>query len=151
MTDDETGDPTLRRVLLPVHRDVSLWVSVFAFLLATLAFTALGVRWFFEMLALGGVGSWDLYALALAAVVGAGVNGYLNDDLLVSAFLALAPLVGFVLFLATGGVAAGPDPLSSTGVRTLLVGLLTAGLGVTAGGVGVWAGRVRGGPGSALG
>ena len=148
MTDDDTeqGGVDVVRVLLPVNWQVSIWVSLFGFGLAGIAFLVLGLVWLSEgVLEFGTVESWGLYALAFAAVVGAAVNGYLNDDLLVSLFIALAPLLGFVLFLVTGGAATGLDEFSTTGQDALLLGVGAAILGAIAGGGGVWAGREYGG------
>ena len=120
--------------------------SLFGFGLAGLAFVTLGFLWLAEgVLGFGTVQSWGLYALAFAAVVGAAVNGYINDDLLVSLFIALAPLLGFGLFLVTGGTATGFDEFSSTGQDALLLGAGAAVIGAIAGSAGVWAGREYGG------
>lgn len=143
MTDEGTK---FVRVLLPVNWEVSLWVSLFGFGLAVMAFVTLGLVWLSETILLfGSIESWVMYVLAFAAVAGAAVNGYLNDDLLVSLFIALAPLAGFGVFIITGGAASGLGELSSTGQNALVIGIVTALLGGLAGGVGVWAGREYGG------
>lgn len=145
-TDTADEDTDLLGVLLPVNRTVSMWVFLFAITLAVLAFVAIGFLWFSEsVLAFGSSSAWGVYALALAAIAGAGVNGYLNDDLLVSLFIALAPLAGFVLFAASIGALTDLSQLSSTGQTAVVAGIVTAIVGAIAGVVGVWAGREYGG------
>jgi hypothetical protein len=144
--DTTDGETNILQILLPVNRTVSLWVSLFALSLAVLGFIAIGFIWFSEsVLEFGSTGAWVVYVLAFAAIVGAGVNGYVNDDLIVSLFIALAPLAGFVLFAATIGALTDLSELSSTGQTAVVIGVLTAVVGSIAGGVGVWAGRVYGG------
>jgi hypothetical protein len=145
-TDTSNDETNILRILLPVNRSVSLWVSLFAFSLAVLGFIAIGFIWFSEsVLEFGSSGAWSVYLLAFAAIVGAGVNAYLNDDLVVSLFIAVAPLAGFVLFAATIGALTDLSELSSTGQTAVVIGVVTVVVGSIAGGVGVWAGRVYGG------
>jgi hypothetical protein len=144
--DTTDGETSILQILLPVNRAVSLWVSLFALSLAVLGFIAIGFIWLSEsVLAFGSTGAWVAYVLALAAIVGAGVNGYLNDDLVVSLFIAVAPLAGFVFFTATIGALTDLSELSSTGQTAVVIGVLTVVVGSIAGGIGVWAGRVYGG------
>jgi len=150
MSDKDTtamGDnANFLQVLLPVNRAVSLWVFLFAFTLTTLAFIAMGFIWFSEVvLELKTAGALGLYALALSAIVGAGVNGYINDDLVVSLFIAIAPLVGFGLFTVTVGAATDLSEASSTGQTAVMLGIIAAVVGTFTTTIGIWAGRKYGG------
>lgn len=89
-------------LLLPVNRDVSMWVSLFAVSLALLGLITQGFVWFaVSLLGIDGmisIGRGAVLLLCLAAVLGATVNGYANDDLLTSVLIAVAPLVGLAGF-----------------------------------------------------
>jgi hypothetical protein len=140
------GDSSLAGVLLPVNRAASLRVVVFAIALACLAFVTQGFIWFAEVAVEFDVpGREVVYLLSIVAVLGAVVNGYANDDALVSGCIAVAPIVGFALFsLAVIPLDTSPA-VSDTGGLALRLGVLTAIAGSITGLAGVWVGRKYGG------
>lgn len=143
MTKDE---PSLTGVLLPVNRAVSLRAVLFAISLACLGFITQGFIWFSEeILGIGTPGSIMVYVLSIIAGVGAAVNGYVNDDLLVSCCIAIAPVTGFALFSAALWLVGVSPVLSETGQMALLVGAVTGLLGSIVGLGSVWIGRRYGG------
>ncbi|AZH24506.1 hypothetical protein [Haloplanus aerogenes] len=144
MTDD---GPTVSGVLLPADRAVSLRVVVFVIALALLAFVTQGFVWFSATLldGLGPSGEGIALFLCGVAVVAAALNGYANDDLLVSVLVSAAPLVGFAAFtlaVAALGTVSGPGSATRT---ALIRGGLTLPLGSLLGLLGVWLGRRSGG------
>lgn len=144
MTDD---GPTVTGVLLPANAAVSLRVVVFVIALAVLAFVAQGFVWISAALldGLGPSGGTITLLVCGVAVVAAALNGYANDDLLVSVLVAAAPLVGFAAFtLAISAVGAVPAP-GSAARAALIRGGITLPLGSLLGFLGVWLGRRFGG------
>lgn len=144
MTDD---GPTLAGILLPANAAVSLRTVVFVIALALLAFVAQGFVWISAAL-LGGLGPSGgpiTFLICGVAVVTAALNGYANDDLLVSVLVSAAPLAGFAAFTlvvsAIGGLPAPVDP----GRAALVRGAITLPVGAVAGLLGVWLGRRIGG------
>jgi hypothetical protein len=144
VTDD---GPTLTGVLLPANAAVSLRVVVFVIALALLAFVAQGFVWISMTLldGLGPSGGTITLLVCGVAVVAAALNGYANDDLLVSVLVSAAPLAGFAAFTlvvsAIDGLPAAVDP----GRAALVRGAITLPVGAAAGLLGVWLGRRLGG------
>lgn len=144
MTDD---GPTVTGVLLPANAALSLRVVVFVIALALLAFVAQGFVWISAALldGLGPSGGTITLLVCGVAVVAAALNGYANDDLLVSVLVAAAPLVGFAAFVlaisAVGDLAASGD----AGRAALVRGAITLPVGAAVGLLGVWLGRRFGG------
>ncbi|WP_276261535.1 hypothetical protein [Haloglomus litoreum] len=146
MSDDAGG---LVGVLLPVDRGVSLRVSLFAVALFLLGLVAQGFIWLtVALLDIGGmaaIGRLVVLVLCGAAIVGAAVNGYANDDLLVSAAMALAPVAGLAGFSVPVTVLGSVPGLPAAGRTVLLWGGVTAVLGSVVGLACVFAGRRFGG------
>ena len=139
MGDARTG---LTGILLPRNWALSSLAGIFAIALVGLSYVLLGFIWVsVEVLELGTIASWLVYALCSIAVLGALLNGYLNDDLLVSICIAVAPLVGFGLFVGSIWILPSFDPLFDIGSTALRFGGVTVGIGVLTGFVGVRAGR----------
>lgn len=134
------------RFILPANRAVSLRIIVFAISLAALGFAVLGFAWLSEqILELGAVGAELVYMLCGVAVIGAAINGYVNDDFAVSTCIAAGPLVGFVLFAVSAKLGTEFAPLAGIGMTATKAGLLTLGVGSAVGAGSVWAGRRYGG------
>lgn len=142
MTDEGSS---MSKFLLPANQAASLRIVVFAISLSLLGYVAMGFLWFSEAVFTLGAGGSIIYLLCGVAVLGALINGYVNDDVLVSCCIAVAPLVGFTLFPLTVGFLTDMAALSETGTTPLVVGGLTAVVGSLAGLVGVLAGRRYGG------
>lgn len=133
-------------ILFPVDRAVSLRVVLFAISLGCLGFITQGFVWFSEVIMETSTpGGAMVYGLCVAAIIGALLNGYANDDLLVSCGIAFGPVLGFVLFPAALWVSGTTPVLSETAETALLIGVGTAIVGSMAGLGGVWLGRRFGG------
>lgn len=137
---------SLSGILLPVNRAVSLRIVVFSISLACLSFITQGLIWLMEVvLESEPLGKQIVYILCGVAIVGAIVNGYVNDDALGSTTIAFAPLIGFCLFPAALWLFGVGPMMSETGERLLYFGTLTAVFGIVTGFIGVWVGRKYGG------
>lgn len=124
MANERTG---LAGVLLPANLSVSLRVVVFALSLAALGFLVQALIWFSEVtLETSPPAIETLYLLCGVAVVGAAINGYANDDVLVSFAIAVGPLVGFGLFPGVLLVLDMSPAVSETGETALNLGQQTA-------------------------
>lgn len=137
---------TLIGILLPENRAVSLRVVIFAISLVGLGFVTHGFIWISEVVfefAIPGQGI--IYGLCTVAILAAFINGYANDDALVSMGIAVGPILGFGLFSAVL-LPTGLSPLvSETGGTALSLGGITAVVGTVSGLLGVWIGRQYGG------
>lgn len=133
--------PSISKFVLPANQAVSLRIVVFAISLALLGFVTMGFRWFSETVFTLNAGGTIIYLLCGVALLGAILNGYVNDDLLVSCCVAGAPLVGFSLFPITVWLLTNMSGLSSGGETALVAGGVTAVVGSVGGLVGVLAGR----------
>ena len=140
MTDQRA---TLKEILLPADRDVSLRVLIFVVALLLLAFVTQGFIWMTSTLLDGIVTASSRVVLFLCAVsiLGASVNGYANDDLLTSVLVAVAPVIGFGLFAIPVSLIGTVPGVSDAGRTALVRGGATAILGSAAGLAGVWIGR----------
>ncbi|GEM_PF-4504735 len=124
MRNERTG---LAGVLLPANLSVSLRLVVFALALAALAFLVQALIWFSEVtLETSPPPIESVYVLCGVAIVGAAVNGYANDDIVVSVCLAVGPLVGFGLFSGAIFVLDMSPVVSETGEVAISLGRQTA-------------------------
>ena len=136
---------SISELLLPANQTASLRIVVFAISLALLGYVAMGFLWFSETVFTVGLDISVVYLLCGVAIIGAAINGYVNDDVLVSCFIAVGPLVGFALFPLTVEFLTDMDALSEIGTTPLVVGGITALVGSIIGLLGALAGRRYGG------
>ena len=124
MANERTG---LAGVLLPANLSVSLRVVVFALSLAALGFLVQALIWFSEVtLESSPPAIESVYLLCGVAILGAAVNGYANDDIVVSVCLAVVPLVGFGLFSGAMFALDMSPVVSETGEVAISLGQQTA-------------------------
>jgi hypothetical protein len=120
-------------LLTGTDRGTSAQFLLLALGLAGLALVVEALFWFASRLEIGtGVGGASALTLvAGGAVLGAAVNGYVNDGLLVSLLVGVAPVVGVAGFDALFAAPAQVPGLPSSALgATLAVGLVAAVAGV---------------------
>lgn len=139
-------DREVLKFVLPENRAVSLRITVFAIALVGLGFMTMGFVWMSQQIfQFGAIGSELIYLLCIIAVLGAATNGYVNDDFTVSVCIAVAPLVGFILFAGSTMLVTDFAPLTGIGWIATKVGIGAAVVGAVVSAMGVWAGRRFGG------